>query len=74
MAVRQKYRLGQFSQVFNLRNKQGTPYLLKFTATKRARKIGSELGIDCNDTLPWAAIAGSEDEKLRRFLENQRPD
>lgn len=49
-------------------------FLLKFTATKRARKIGSELGIDWNDTLPWAAIAGSEDEKLRRFLENQRPD
>lgn len=44
---------------------------LKLTTDRRAEKIGAKHGINWLEILPLAAIGKSQDEKIRRFREQQ---
>ena len=47
-------------------------FLLKQTATKSAKRVAQDWGIDWNSLLPWEVLKASQDPKLVRFVESQR--
>lgn len=47
-------------------------YLLKLTTTRRAIRIGMNLGLLWGDALPWDAMERSQEARIKRFLASQR--
>jgi hypothetical protein len=58
-------------QAVNYWAEHSTYQVLKLTTNKRARKIANEHQINWRGILPLAAIGQSQDQKIRRFQQQQ---